>query len=317
MANRSPSSVPSRETRPSVPPSRCGHCAADHTGELPCWATATTKARAWLLIEHPGPWPERIEQLTEPGPVAAAIREAARLGVRPQLIRRTGRRRATPPTRVYVGRSEGPDLWLEGRVLDDPAELAELDLAQVAAGARPRFGAAVREPLLLVCTHGRRNVCCASTGAPLARRLSTTYGDMVWETSHLGGDRFAANLACLPHGLYYGQLDGASAVAAAEAYLRGEVVLDRLRGRAGLPEPVQAAEHLARVHTGELRIDAVAVESVTGGAPYEAVVRVGGRRLAMVFERIRATGHCAPGCDEKHNTYRVQGVSLLNPVGLV
>jgi hypothetical protein len=280
-------------------------------------ASATTKARSWLLIEHPGPWPERIERLTEPEPIATAVSAAARLGIRPQLIRRTGRRRAGTPVQVFAGWSEGTDVWLESRTLETPSGLADLDLSALAAGDRPGFGDPVTDPVLLVCTHGRRNVCCARTGGPLARRLSARYGPLVWETTHVGGDRFAANLVCLPHGLYYGQLDSASAVEAVEAYLRGEVSLDRLRGRAGLPEVAQAAEHFVRTHTRTLGIDAVHVRSITGAGPFHAVVRAGADHYALDISAAQEGGPCGPGCPENRNTYRVQGVSLLNPVTLV
>ncbi|MFC6881837.1 MULTISPECIES: sucrase ferredoxin [Actinomadura] len=295
----------------------CGHCPGSHSGERPCLASATAKARAWLLVEHPGPWPERIEHLEAPEPLAEAIRAALAHGIRPQLIRRTGRRRAVPPSQVYVAYSDGPDVWLEGREIADPAELAGLDLAAVAAGRRPGFGEPVDGPVLLVCTHGRRNACCARTGAPLARTLAGRFDPFVWETTHVGGDRFAANLVCLPHGLYYGDLGKAEAVRAVEAYLRGEVVLDRLRGRAGLPEPAQAAEHFARERTGALGIGAVTVESVTGSAPFEAVVSVQGTRYRIIMESAVQADPCGPDCGENLGTYIVRDLTLLNEAALV
>ncbi|RAY11683.1 sucrase ferredoxin [Actinomadura craniellae] len=296
---------------------RCTHCVGSHTGALPCFASATTKARTWLLIEHPGPWPERIEQLTDPAPLAEAIQAARRRGVRPQLIRRTGRRRAAPPFQVYVGRSLGSDVWLEGRELTDLRELAELDLATVAAGGRAGFGEPVTEPVVLVCTHGRRNVCCARTGAPLARELSARFDSAIWETTHVGGDRYAANLVCLPHGLYYGNLDTAQAVSAVEAYLRGEVSLDRLRGRAGLPEPAQAAEHFIRAHSGLLGVDAVTVESVTGKSAWEVTVTAGQARYRVTVETVDVEDSCDSGCEEGLVSYQTGNLALLNEAALV
>lgn len=304
--------------------SHCDHCTGSHTGRLPCLATATAKTRGWLLIEHPGPWPERIEQLTEPAPVAAAIARATRAGVRPQLIRRPGRRPATPPLRVYVGNSLGGRVWLEERVLADPAELDALDeaaLAGVAAGRRPGFGTPVadgpRGALFLVCAHGRRNVCCARHGAPLARELAARFDGLIWETTHVGGDRYAANLVCLPHGLYYGNLGTAEAVSAVESYLRGEVALERLRGRAGTPEPAQAAEHRLRALTGALGVDSVTVESLTGTSPYEAVIDVAGARYRAIIEPSEALHECEPGCQENVRSYVVSGITLLNEAALV
>jgi hypothetical protein len=305
-------------------PAHCTHCPGSHTGELPCLASATAKARCWLLIEHPGPWAEEVDDTNLPSPVAAAIAEARRLGVRPQLIRRSGRRRTTPPLQVYIGWSgagsnqKAAPAWLAGRELADPAELAELDMAAVAAGRCPDFGTPVTDPVLLVCTHGRHNACCARTGAPLARALRKRYGPAVWETTHVGGDRYAANLVCLPHGLYYGDLGFNEAVTAIDAYYAGQVSLERLRGRAGLPEPAQAAEHQVRAYTGAFGVEAVWAESVTGIDPaYEVIVRSGGERYRVNVRRSSRPDSCGSGCAENRRTYVCGTPALLNEAALV
>ncbi|MFD0630871.1 sucrase ferredoxin [Catenulispora yoronensis] len=131
------------------------------------------------------------------------------------------------------GRRAPGGRWLERRVTGDLGDLAELDLAALPGGAAPGFGAPVGERLLLVCTHGKRDACCARYGAPVARELAGR-GLPVWETTHLGGDQFAANLACLPDGTYHGLLDRASAADVAAACLRGEVTPAHFRGRAGV-----------------------------------------------------------------------------------
>jgi hypothetical protein len=295
----------------------CGHCPGSHTGERPCLATATVKAGAWLLVEHPGPWPEHVEDLPGPVPVAEAVRAAKKAGVRPQLIRRPGRRRATPPLQVYAGYSRGGEAWIEGAELADPGELALLDLEALAEGGSPGLGERVTDPVLLVCTHGRHNACCARTGAPLARALATRFDRLVWETTHVGGDRFAANLVCLPHGLSYGDLGEAEATTAVDAYLRGEVVLDRLRGRAGAPEPAQAAEHFVREHTGCLGVDDVRVQSVMGSSQYEAVVVARQSRYRVIMEAVQQPDPCGTGCGENQRTYVVRELTLLNEAALV
>ncbi|MFB4309000.1 sucrase ferredoxin [Actinomadura sp. GTD37] len=298
----------------------CGHCPGSHTGERACLASATVKARSWLLVEHPGPWPENVTDLPGPDPVADAVRAAKKAGVRPQLIRRPGRRRATPPVQVYAAFSRGAEVWMEGRELADPAELAALDLAALAAGRSPGLSPGTGEPagpVLLACTHGRHNACCARTGAPLARALAARFERLVWETTHVGGDRFAANMVCLPHGLYYGDLGETEALTAADAYLRGEVVLDRLRGRAGLPEPAQAAEHFVRAHTGLLGVDEVSVESVTGTTRYEAVVAARQSRYRVALEAVQQSDPCGPDCGENLRTHVVRELTLLNEAALV
>jgi hypothetical protein len=95
----------------------------------------------------------------------------------------------------------------------------------------------------------------------VAAALASVRPGRVWETSHLGGDRFAANVVVLPHGFYYGQVpgDGRELVAAHE---RGQVALPWLRGRAGLPMPAQAAQHAARSSLGLLGVDDLPVRGL-------------------------------------------------------
>jgi hypothetical protein len=123
--------------------------------------------------------------------------------------------------------------WLERRVTHDLGDLAKLDLAGLANGGPQGFGAALRDRVLLVCTHGKRDACCARYGAPVARELAAR-GLPVWETTHLGGDQFAANMVCLPDGTYHGRLDRDSVDEVASACLRGEVSPAHYRGRAGV-----------------------------------------------------------------------------------
>jgi hypothetical protein len=187
-----------------------------------------------------------------PAALRTAVSAAAELGIRVQMIRRPGRR-GPAAFSVFAGWTAGRSPWLEHRELTQPSQLADLDLTRLtrlSRGCAPGFGTPVTGPLILVCTHGRRNACCARLGGPLARALAARHAGQVWETTHVGGDLHAANMVILPHGLYYGPADQGLAEAASEAYQRGEVILDRYRGRAGTPVSAQAAEHLIRKVTG-------------------------------------------------------------------
>jgi hypothetical protein len=116
----------------------------------------------------------------------------------------------------------------------------------------------VTEPLYLVCTHAQRNACCARLGGPLAKALAARQPGRIWETTHVGGHRYAANLVMLPHGLYYGPVGVDAAMAAISAYEQGTVLAERYRGRAGQPKPTQEAEHEQLARTGSLEISALA-----------------------------------------------------------
>ena len=231
----------------------CEHGAVCHDGTAPSMATAPEASRAWLLIEHPGPWPAGPTEAEQPGRLGDLVAAAAAAGVRVQLIRRPGRRAPLVTRTVFAGwtaGSAGGAPWLRrGMVTPDTCGL---DVAALADGHQPSFGESAVEPVFLVCVHGRRDVCCARLGVPLAQSLAASYPAQVWETTHVGGHKYAGNLVILPHGLYYGPVGAAQATAAIEAYARGNVLADRYRGRAGQSREVQEKEHARLAEAGVL-----------------------------------------------------------------
>ena len=112
-------------------------------------------------------------------------------------------------------------------------------------------------PTFLVCTHGRRDACCAGRGWPVAVSLTERFPEQTWQCSHVGGDRFAANVVILPHGLYYGRVTPENAHELAGRHLDGRVDPGLLRGRSCYPPAAQAAQHFARLELGIDEIDAL------------------------------------------------------------
>jgi len=215
-------------------------------------ASAPVTTRGWLLIEHAGPWPAFGYPSDLPPVLARTADRLLDAGVRPQLIRRTDRvgRRGDGVRAVFLAGGDAAGAsWLERvdpEVLADRQASHRLSAAMFQTGRAPGLGRSVG-PLLLVCTHGRREVCCARFGRPVAVALAARFGPLVWETTHVGGDEFAANLVLLPEGAYFGRLDPRRAVVVAERALAGELELDAYRGTAGRSAQAQAAEaHLRR-----------------------------------------------------------------------
>ena len=232
----------------------CEHGTASHDGTEPSMASAPEASRAWLLIEHPGPWPHEPTEAVLPDPLGDLVSSAAGLGIRVQMIRRPGRRMGDAHG-IYAGWTAGAEPWLRRASRN---AIDGLDLEKLAAGSAPGFGSVVSEPVFLVCTHAQRNACCARLGGPLAQVLAARYPGQVFQTTHVGGHRFAANLVILPHGLYYGPVGVAEATAAIDAYQRGAVTAGRYRGRAGQPRPTQEAEHETLTRAGSLAVGALA-----------------------------------------------------------
>jgi len=220
-------------------------------------------AQRWVLIEQPGPWGrDALAQSRFDAGVAPALAARSRAeGVRLLLIRRPGDRLADSGRRwAYAdGRPGREGLWWSVRAEDADVLAAPWD----GSVGEPATG-----PVYLVCTHGGHDACCALRGRPLARAMPAAGPASVWECSHLGGDRFAANVVVLPHGFYYGQVpgDGADLVAAHE---QRRVALPWLRGRSGLAMPAQAAQHAARASLGLLGVDDLPVRAVRPLAAFD------------------------------------------------
>ena len=102
----------------------------------------------------------------------------------------------------------------------------------------------------LVCTNGARDPCCAIRGPAVAQALERVRPGQVYECSHLGGHRFAANVLVLPDGLCFGRLDARSAPALADELDAGRLPLEHLRGRTAFEPEQQAAEILVRRELG-------------------------------------------------------------------
>jgi hypothetical protein len=124
----------------------------------------------------------------------------------------------------------------------------------------------------MVCTNGRRDVCCSRYGIALYTALVEIAGENVWQISHIGGHRFAGTMYCFPQALCYGFLDASDAPELVRHTEAGEVLLSKYRGRSTDPEPVQAAEYFLREQLHLLALDALTVEQVTQQGEYWDVV---------------------------------------------
>ena len=218
--------------------------------------TASTVSN-WIMLEHRGPWARDILAGRRlPGEVNRRLRAiSADLGVRIVFIRRHGRHPIAGDLACFVAHT-GPDRpWLERTRLGSLTDLLQADLSALARGRPPGVGEFDPGPLFLVCTHGRRDPCCAERGRPVARALHDVYGDRAWEVSHIGGDRFAGNVVAFPHGLYFGRLEPDAAILAARSYEDGRIDLEHYRGRSCYAFPVQAAEAFVRRGAGLTGVD--------------------------------------------------------------
>ena len=208
-------------------------------------AATASRIDHWLLVEYRGLWgPTAVRASGLSDQVKRSLREQlrAREHTRLLFIRRPDRRRR-PELRAYAATSRQGEETLRSATFEGYDDLRHVDLATA--------GAPSEQPLFLVCTHGKHDPCCARRGRPLFEALAEQLEEeSVWQCTHVGGDRFAGNLVCLPHGIYYGRVERGDAVGVLDAHLEGWIAMGRYRGRSSHPFAAQAAEVDVRRATG-------------------------------------------------------------------
>ncbi|MEU6403436.1 sucrase ferredoxin [Streptomyces sp. NPDC046985] len=201
-------------------------------------AGTAPRGLVWVLIEYRSGWPVNGFDGIDLAPEVKTHVWSAAHAVRARvlLVRRLARPRPEGPGRWAVLHYEPSGAYRQrwGTWTRDE------DLVEIADALRSP-GPTDHPPVVLVCVHGQHDVCCAVRGRPVARALSERWPNLVWESTHVGGDRFAANVVVVPDGVYYGRLDAAASVAVVEEHLAGRVHADHLRGYTDLGPPQQVA----------------------------------------------------------------------------
>lgn len=202
------------------------------------------QADIYVVLEWPTSWSRDVldgdtfgEELTKK--LKAHLKK---YGASLQLIRHpTRERRQIADHHLYLVFAE--EGIIEVAHIDDPIEVLEFDLSGPGKNNLQRR----ERPLALICTHAKRDACCAIKGRPLVNELERRYpfaehGDLVWETSHTKGHRFAPAMLLMPWGYSFGRMNAEATAAMVEAAVEGEYFVPGNRGRGTLSAPGQVAE---------------------------------------------------------------------------
>ncbi|MET0293942.1 MAG: sucrase ferredoxin [Phenylobacterium sp.] len=220
--------------------------------------------RFWKESELNTSWAGRAE--------LQAIRAARRSAIVVRLYDPPDARDAAHPIFVHLA---------PGRTR--PPGLDEL-LAEFSA----RGPVATPGPQLAVCTHGTRDRCCAKYGFSAWREALRLHADgrsafEPLQTSHLGGDRFAATGVVFPSGSMYANLDGPHLPDLLAAEAAGRIAPDHYRGGVFEPQLVQIVRAgLARqglFNDLDVRLQVARTE----GDPDTAVVQAGAERFQVTL----------------------------------
>ncbi|MFI8370261.1 sucrase ferredoxin [Streptomyces sp. NPDC085466] len=243
----------------------------------------------WILVEYRAGWPfDGFDAIALQPEVKARVNAAARATrARVLLVRRHGRGRPDERPRWAVLRHDRDGAHSQTWGTWDGDRDLEGIVTALDAPGEPGH-----PPVVLVCTHGPHDTCCALRGRPVARALSESRPQLVWECTHVGGDRFAANVAVVPDGVYYGNLDALSAVTVVEEHLSDRIRPDHLRGYTDLTPPQQAALCAVLRHAGPSgRHDYIVEETIRDDDRWR--VRVTGRLPGLSAFEVEVHAHRA------------------------
>ena len=231
-------------------------CAAVSSANEESLAATASRIDGWIMLEYRGLWDRDVlgGSLLSDGLKGHLRDQLGRLSPSRLLFLKKPERRSSGRRQVWFGTSRpGEERFFQLEV-DHLEDLRDFDFAGALAGEGTP-GVPLDHPMLVVCTHGKRDRCCAKNGRPIYDALKNeTEPGWVWQSTHVGGDRFAGNVVVFPHGLYYGRVEPADVPALLEACAAGQVELSRYRGRAAFTFKVQAAEHGIREAEGLLGI---------------------------------------------------------------
>lgn len=212
------------------------------THREPLYGTATF-ANVWFLLEYNGiytadVWADaRIPQavidklLNYPNGRALLIRQPEQASRIDGLIT------------FFIVQSTATKSRIYRFTLESYQDVMEIDVEAVLRG---KVVAPQQSPLYVVCTNGKRDICCAKYGLALYRAMIPQVYTQVWQSSHIGGHRFAGTMYCFPEALCYGYLDPDDGEALIDAYHKRRILLNKVRGRAIYKNAIQAAEYFVR-----------------------------------------------------------------------
>ena len=290
-------------------------CDSSLAAEEPLDGKGTTGTH-WLLLEADTPWPERaIAEKDFPAGVTDKLLEFknSKENGRVQFFR--GERDPAEGPRLMLARTDLTDRPL--RCMELPSYQAILDLDFEALFDESVPSDEEHKPVILVCTNGMRDACCAREGTSFYQALMEVDGENVFQTTHLGGHRFAANVLWLPYGVYYGRLKPDQASELLDRAERQEILLSNLRGRVDLTKPAQAADKYLRQQDDWAGVHDLKLQSLEGDGPNwrasfwiepnqeTAVVDI--ELEPEVFEVIKTTGDEEPAMTGRYTCQRIDG----------
>ncbi len=190
----------------------------------------------WIMLEYRRAWSAKAVADNQLQPTTNAwltktVSDFAAIGLvaRPQFIRRPERTETQQLFVSYQGR-------LGGLKVASESDLHQLDLVTTELEA-------VRDTQYFVCVNAKRDICCAKFGRPTYAALHKILKGRAWQTTHVGGHRYAPNILVLPQSALYGRVTPGDVPEFLAATENNRLARGFLRGQTRYSAIAQIAEH--------------------------------------------------------------------------
>jgi hypothetical protein len=245
----------------------CSHSSLQVNEPLPGTAP---HGQVWMLLEYDGLWGKKaFEESKLPQPVKSYLHNLLeqipsskllliRQHVARKVVRQAGRLaidHKRQGIRFFLALAMEQKPLLYDFRLEKYEDLLDLDIVGAASRSESLEENLSSHALLLICTNGRRDWCCARYGTSIYQETlqlteESDYPLAIWQSSHVGGHRFAPNIVSFPKGLFYGRINKSELQDFLNHIQHGHVYTAKARGRACYLAPVQAAEIFLRQDLG-------------------------------------------------------------------
>ncbi|HEY3239046.1 MAG TPA: sucrase ferredoxin [Acidimicrobiia bacterium] len=205
----------------------------------------------FLCVDWRRPWPRDLNEVEALAPLVA---ESSRRDFRLQGLLPVDGGKMARVVLYRAGPGPGFDTYRRSEAECAPSDVVETAVDLLNAGA-PGAADTPAATDVLVCTHGRRDVCCGSRGTALLGEVGNAavlpVRTRLWATTHTGGHRFAPNAIVLPEGTVWGFLDTEKLRRIVRREGPVADLLPHYRGCAGLGSPaLQALERAVLAEVG-------------------------------------------------------------------
>jgi hypothetical protein len=249
----------------------------DSAIDEPIAGTAEFK-RIYLVIEQPGTWgQDALLESSLPEGFATDLKtqiDFPEVGI--FLARRTDvaqtERRTTNRRRFWLAHTTPGGVRMRSGSLDNITDLLRWDWPAIIRGELPSVGRRSADPVLFLCTNGKKDQCCAVHTRKIVDELrpNPELTGQIYEASHIGGHRFAPTGILLPFGIMVGRMSTESTLELLNDAWSGVINPEFMRGRTAHPPFAQIAEIHIRKQENISQIEALDVVVLRSGKPISA-----------------------------------------------